>query len=90
MSTYILLAILAVLIVAAIYKIDKLLAESSAREFDLKRACDLKGVPFSTFQGRPSSWPNGGEGDWYYGSRPMWHLATVLAWVPQPPQRRGR
>lgn len=66
-------------------RIEKLLMERSlGREwFDLRGACDLKGISYNTARRYPRLQPLGGTPDAYIAGRKRWNRATVTAWLKQ-------
>ncbi len=51
--------------------------------FNLKEACELKGLNYKTAGNKPWLQPNNGTADGKVGGRKAWKISTIVSWLEQ-------
>jgi hypothetical protein len=67
-------------LVAIRERLDQLEPACRPAWYNLKRACELKGVAYNTVKSRRELQPNGGNPDGKVGGRRLWLRATIERW----------
>jgi hypothetical protein len=51
--------------------------------YNLRAACELKGIAYNTIKSRPDLQPNGGSADATIAGRRVWRCLTIDVWLNQ-------